>query len=293
MELGDRVRLCRSWLFLPGADEVALSAGPASGADVLIQELEDFTAAAERPRARNLTASVLDGWRASAIVTAVRINPLATCGRDDLAAVMPAAPDVVLLPKCATPEHVRELDTAVTAHERDLGIAVGATLLVPNVESALGLRNTFDIALASSRVVACLVASEDMAADLGAVRGADGAELAYVRAKFHAECVAAGVVSIDCPYTWADVEGVHRDTVHARRLGYRAKSAVAPAHARVINDVLTPSAAEVAAAREVVTTFDGAIARGAAHVEHEGKLLELPVYLNARRTLQRAADLRG
>jgi len=291
MDRRERARLCRSWLFLPGADRAALEAGPASGADALIQEFEDFTPEALRPLARTLTVDVLAGWRAAGVVTAVRINPLASCGLLDLAAVMPAAPDAVLLPKCATPDHVRELDVAVTAHEEDLGLEPGSTILVPNVESALGLRNTFDIARSAPRVAACLVASEDMAADLGAVRGTDGVELAYVRAKFHLDCVAAGIGSIDCPHTWADEAGVRSETVHARRLGYRAKSAVAPAHAAIINEILTPSQIEVDEAREIVATFEQALDRGSAHALHRGKLIELPIYTNARRTLQRAEDL--
>jgi len=140
-------------------------------------------------------------------------------------------------------------------------------------------------------VSGCLVASEDMAADLGAERGPDAAELDYVRARFHLECTAAGAPSIDFPYTWTDAAGVEADTLRARRLGYRAKSCVHAEHAAVINRVLTPSEEEIARALRIVAAFDGARGAGAGRVEVDGSLVELPTFLNARRLLGRAREL--
>jgi citrate lyase subunit beta/citryl-CoA lyase len=150
---------------------------------------------------------------------------------------------------------------------------------------------TAAIVRASRRIEACLMASEDLAADLGAERGQDGAELAYARQRFLVECVAAGVVAVDCPYTWRDPEGVERDTLWARRLGYKAKSAVAPEHADIINRVLTPSEADVEHARLIVAQFDAARAQGLSRIEVAGSLVELPIYLNAKRLLARAKEL--
>ncbi len=284
-------RLCRSWLFVPGADEAALAAAGASGADVLIQELEDFTPPARRAHARMLAADVFRTWRAAGAVAAVRVNPLDGDGIDDLAAVMRGAPDIVALPKVAEPDHVRWLDREVARFERDCGIAVGSTRLLPNIEFARGLVQTVAIARSSPRVDACLLASEDLAADLGAERGRDGIELAYARQRFLVECVAAGVVAVDAPYTWRDAEGVERDTRWARRLGYRAKSLVDPAHAAIVNRVLTPSAEEVAHATRLIAAFESARERGEARAELDGSLVEVPAWRNAQRLLARAAEL--
>jgi len=288
-----RVDALRSWLFVEGANEDALERGASSEGDVLIQELEDFTPPALRPHAHSLCADVLARWRAAGKVAGVRVNPLAGGGLDDLAASMPARPDVVFLPKADTAGQIRELDGAVTQLEAQHGIAAGSTALVPNVESALGVLNTFAIATASPRVVACLVASEDMAADLGAERAPDALELDYVRARFHLECTAAKVLSIDCPYTWSDAAGCEADTRKARRLGYRAKSTVIIEHAAIINRVLTPNAQAVAHARRVVHAFEAAREQGEGRVEVDGSLVELPIYLNARRLLERARAIAG
>ena len=281
----------RSWLFVEGANEAALRTAVTSGADVLIQELEDFTPPDRRAEARALSPDILAQWKAAGVVAAVRVNPLDGDGRDDLEAVMRGAPDVVLLPKANDAGQILALDESVAELERRYGLNEGSTELVPNVELARGLMNTFAICAASPRVCACVVASEDMAADLGAERSRDGGELDYVRARFHLECVAAGVMSIDRPYTWTDSAGVEADSLAARRLGYRAKSAVYAEHAAIINRVLTPSPEEVAQARRLVDAFEAAQAAGNARVEVDGSLVEVPIYLNARRLLDRAARL--
>jgi citrate lyase subunit beta / citryl-CoA lyase len=285
-------KFCRSWLFLEGANEIALQRAGASGADVLIQELEDFTPPALRPAARALAPELYRSWRAAGAVAAVRINPLEQDGMDDLAAVMHGRPDIVALPKVAEPHHVLQLDEAVTLFERDYGIPEGSTALLPNIEFARGLVQTDAIAKASKRTRACLLASEDLAADLGAERGQDGMELAYCRQRFIVECVAADVVAVDCPYTWSDAEGVERDARWARRLGYVAKSLVDPAHAAVVNGVLTPSDDEIRQARDIVIAFEAARAAGEARVEVNGSLVEVPTYSTAKRLLARSEAMR-
>ena len=284
-------RLCRAWLFVEGANETLLANAAASGADVLIHELEDFTPPALRAKARALAPELYPVWREAGVRVAVRVNPLDGDGMDDLAAVMRGRPDIVALPKVTEPAHVVKLAEAVSRFERDYGIAEGSTALLPNIEFARGLVQTGAIATASPRVAACLVAAEDLAADLGAEREPDSIELAYARQRFLVECVAAGVVAVDCPYTWSDATGVERDTRWARRLGYTAKSGVDLAHAAIINRVLTPSVAELDRASRIVTTFEAARGRGEARVEVDGSLIEVPTYLTAKRLLARGEAL--
>jgi citrate lyase subunit beta / citryl-CoA lyase len=284
-------RLRRSWLFLPGADRDALLSAAASGADVLIQELEDFTPPELRPQARALSAEIFQKWRANGVVAAVRINPLETEGRADLAAVMQARPDVVLMSKVAEPEQVAALDREVSRLERELGVPLDTIELAPNIESARGIMQTYAIARASPRVSGVLGSTEDTAADLGAPRSKGAIELAYARQRLHLECTAAGVVSIDCPYTFADAEGCEADARYARQLGYVAKSAVDPAHVAVINRVMTPSADEVRDACAIVEAFEAARAAGKERARRGDVLIEVPVYTSAKRLIDRARAL--
>lgn len=261
----------RTWLFVPGADEAAQAAAARSGADVLIQELEDFTPPELRPQARKLAAALYDRWRKAGALAAVRVNPLESCGREDLEAVLAGKPDIVLMSKVDAPEQVRSLAEAAPGFD-----------LVPNIETARGLLRIQDIARASPRVVALLVASEDMVADLGTTRSRGGEELAYVRQRFLVECRAAGVEAVDAPYTFSDVKGAAADARWAQRMGYRMKSLVDPSHAKAVNKVFTP---DVARAESVVAAFEKARARGKDRARLDGALIEVPIYAAAKRLL--------
>ncbi|RAI56162.1 HpcH/HpaI aldolase/citrate lyase family protein [Roseicella frigidaeris] len=286
--------LCRSWLFLPGAEAAALRAAPALGADVLIQELEDFCPPDRRPAARGLCRDLFAAWRAAGALAAVRINPLEDGGREDLAAAMAGQPDLVLMSKVAAPEQVAALAAALAALEAaPIRTAPIRTTIVPNIESAAGVVRTLAIATASPRVGACLLAAEDLAADLDAERTPEGTELAHARSRFLLECTAAGVVAIDCPFTFGDLAAAEADLRRARALGFKAKSIVNGDQVALVNRLLTPSAAEVAKAGRMVAAFEAARARGEDRAEVDGLFVEVPTYLAAQRLLRRAAALRA
>jgi citrate lyase subunit beta/citryl-CoA lyase len=283
--------LRRSWLFLPGADRHALLTASSYGADVLIQELEDFTPPERRREARAMASEIYAAWRAAGSVAAVRVNPLETEGRADLAEVMRGRPDVVIMSKVAEPEQVVALGEEVARLEEHFNIPAGSTELAPNIESARGIMQTFAIARASSRVTSVLGSTEDVAADLGAPRSKTGIELVYARQRLHLECTAANVHSVDCPYTFADLEGCEADARYARQLGYVAKSAVDPNHAGVINQVMTPSAEEIREAHAIVEAFEADRAAGKDRARRGHLLIEMPYYSSAKRLLARATAL--
>jgi citrate lyase subunit beta / citryl-CoA lyase len=268
----------RSWLFVPGADAAAHAAAARSGADVLIQELEDFTPPEMRPQARVLGKNLFDHWRKAGKIAAVRVNPLEACGREDLAAVMEGRPDIVLMSKVVSPEQVKALAEIAKDVE-----------LIPNIETSAGLLRACEIAKAHPRVTAMLVASEDMVADLGTSRSRRGEELAYVRQRFLVECRAAGVEAIDCPYTFSDVKGAVADAKWAKRMGYRMKSLVAIEHAAAINKVFSVSEPELKNARRIVEAFERSRKAGRERAQVDGKLVEVPIYAAAKRLLERGA----
>ncbi len=271
--------LRRSWLFLGAADAAAFERGAACPADALIACLEDSTPAHLRPQARALLASFVARCRSAGKIACVRINRLQDDGAVDLAAALAAGAEVILLPKTESSEQVTQLARLVEASHAGVEI-------VPNIETAIGLVRTLEIASAHPRVSACLLASEDMTTSLGAERGRDGVELHHARSRFLVECKAAGVVPIDCPYTFSDTDGLIAETRMARRLGYTAKSAVDAGHAAGINGVLTPGEAEVQRARRIVAAFEQAHAQGR-RAEIDGNFLEVPIYLNAKRLIER------
>src|SRR6185295_14129696 len=123
----------RSWLFAPGDSEKKMQKATGSPADIVIFDLEDAVADAEKPKARVMVAAFL---AAQAAVTSasgrerfwIRINPLqGPYALADLAAVMPAAPAGIMLPKPRGRADAELLDHYLTAFEAAAGIAIGAT----------------------------------------------------------------------------------------------------------------------------------------------------------------------
>jgi len=280
-----RCSVTRTWLFGPGVDNAVHEAMAESGAEVLIQDLEDFTPQPRRNEARALTAGLFARWRTVGALVCARINSLREDGPLDLSHVVPAKPDFVAYPKAATANDMRELDRSITAAEEQAGLARGTIGIIPVCETALGVVNVRELAAASPRIRYALLGAEDLAADLMAERSREAVELDYARRRFVLECRAAGIEPIDAPYTFTDVEGAAREARYARRLGYRAKSLVRPDHAAAILAALMPSEAEMAQAQRMVEAFEAARARGEERALVDGLWVEVPTYLNAKRLL--------
>ncbi len=285
--------LRRTWLFGPGANADAHEAMQHSGADVLIVDLEDFTPPARREEARRGLSGLLQGWRDAGRIVAVRINALDADGPIDLAAAMPARPDIVAYPMASSAAQMQALHAALTQWEETLGIAPGTTEILPVCETALGVVDVRTIAGGSPRIRAALLGAEDLAADLCAERQPDAVELDHARRRFVLECRAAAIEPIDAPYTFSDVEGAVREARYARRLGYRCKSLVRPDHALPLNVALTPSEDELRRAAAMVAGFEAARLRGEERALVDGLWVEVPTYRNAQRLIDRARRLSG
>lgn len=283
------VHLRRSWLFTAGFDAGAQDAALACAPDVVVADLEEFTAPADRPQARPRIADLMQRCRARGIVGAVRVNRLSGDGIDDLKGVMPGRPDAVFLPYVERAEEIVALAEAIGALEAQLNIPAGVTEIVPTIESARGFVRIQSILAASDRITACLLAAEDLTADLGAERGPDSLELNHLRSRFLVECRAADRVAIDCPFNYQDPVAQDADLLWARRIGLKSKCAVFPAQVAAIHDALTPLPANVAAARELVERFE-AMRRGE---PVQAPLPQGPDYHTARRMIARDQEFRA
>ena len=284
----------RSLLFVPGDDERKIAKGLASSADALILDLEDAVAADRKVRARELCARTLAGAAAGKALF-VRVNALDSAGlQDDLDAVVPARPYGIVLPKCRSAEDVRALDGMLSVREARAGLEAGAIRILPIVTETAG--SLFGLASYANpvppRLYGMMWGGEDLAADLGSVanRGADGRYLApfeLARSLCLVAARAASVVPIDAVYTdFRDGAGLQEETEQALTLGYSAKAAIHPGQIEIINAAFTPSAADVEWARRVIAAFDGAPETGVASLD--GRMLDRPHYLSARRVLARA-----
>jgi len=285
----------RSALFVPGDDEKKLAKALISGADALIVDLEDSVALAGKARAREVAAAFLGAAAAQnpRPRLLLRVNALDTGLVDaDLDAVMPAAPDAIVLPKSLGAASVQQLSTKLAVREAALGLADGATrILAIATESARALFGMESYRGCSARLEGLAWGGEDLSADLGAEtnRLPDGAYAGpYVLARSLTliGAVAADVTPIDSVYTnFRDEAGLRAEAIGARRDGFCAKMAIHPAQVPVINEVFTPTAEAEAHARAVIAAFTAA--PGAGVVGLDGEMLDRPHLIRAERLLAR------
>jgi citrate lyase subunit beta / citryl-CoA lyase len=286
----------RSALFVPGDDEKKLAKALLSGADALIVDLEDSVAPSAKARARSIAREFL-GAVASQIQRPrlfLRVNPLDSGLTDaDLDAVMPSAPEGVLLPKSLGGASVQQLGVKLAVREALFGLGDGSTRIVAiATESARALFGLDSYRGCSPRLEGLAWGGEDLSADLGAEsnRLPDGAYAGpYLLARNLTllGAIAAEVTPVDSVFTnFRDHEGLRAEAIAARRDGFLAKMAIHPAQVPIINEVFTPTPEALARARAIIAAFDAA--PGAGVIALDGEMLDRPHRLRAERILARA-----
>jgi citrate lyase subunit beta/citryl-CoA lyase len=264
----------RSLLFVPGDDERKLARAADTEADALILDLEDAVSPEHKEQAREFVAQQVGaGLLESEII--VRINGAGTPWFEDDLAALTGAPVAIMLPKATASMMVRVPE---------------AFDLVGLIETASGVEEAVSVA-AGAQTRRLMLGSADLAAELGIALTADESELHYPRARIAMGSAAAGieppidVVHLDV----RDPVGLRDSALRAKRLGFTGKACIHPRQVAVVNDAFTPTAAEVDRATEVVEAFDRAQSQGSGVTVLDGRLIDLPVVLRARRILQGVA----
>jgi citrate lyase subunit beta / citryl-CoA lyase len=289
------MQLLRSLMFVPGhrprmvQRALGLAEFVPSALDVAILDLEDGVPPDEKDRARAAVAVALGlSSNGEGPARYVRVNHDPGARDADLAAVLRRGLDGIVAPKIDHPDEITSLARDLDEREEALGMARGSIRVIASIESARGLLAAHAIAAGSERVIALLFGAEDFARDLSlpTEREAEANELLYARSAVVVAAVAARTHAVDG--IWpdvADADGLRRDALRGRRLGFVGKSLIHPGQIDTINEVFSPSTAEVAHARRVVDAFDGAQAKGHGAIALDGKLLDEPIAERARRTL--------
>ena len=286
----------RSLLFVPGDQPRKIEKGLTSGADVLLVDLEDSVAPANKVSARAVARDAIAAAKASGAAPRlfVRVNALDTgLTDDDLDLVMQAGPDGILLPKAVSGMDLQHLAAKLAVREAENGLPDGGTVIIAiATETAASLFSMGSYRGATHRLAGLTWGAEDLSADLGAEtnRTPDGLltdpyRMARVLTLFAAS--AAGVAAIDSVFTaFRDDKGLAAECTAARRDGFTAKMAIHPAQVPVINAAFTPTAEAVERARRIVALFEAAPEAGV--IGLDGEMLDRPHLLRARRLLDRA-----
>lgn len=285
----------RSLLFVPGNSEKKLAKAFASEADVVIVDLEDSVAAQDKEAARSIAANFIAANRSSTRAAIyVRVNDLSTELTDtDLAAVVTARPDGIMLPKSNGGQDIEDLSGRLRVAEALSNVADGATRIVAIMtETPAGVLAAGTYSSRLPRLAGLTWGAEDLSAAIGAQSARDDARnytdlFRLARSMTLLAASSAGVEPIDTVYpNFRDAAGFERECREALRDGFTGKMAIHPDQVPVINAIFTPSAESLEQAQAVVDAFAAQGNPGVVAIN--GKMYDRPHLRLAERLLARA-----
>ena len=284
----------RSFLFAPGNVARRVEKALTLDADVVIVDLEDSVATAEKAATRKAVAEALQRPRKPRGY--VRVNAPASpfCYRD-LVETIHGKVEGVVLPKVESAADLHAIDWLIWNLERERGIPEGSIDLLPQVETAAGVQRIDRIVQARNlrpykgewRVKRVAFGAADYGHELGLTVGLDEEELKDARARVVLASRAAGLEGpVDSPwFHFKEAEGFARALERSRRSGFQGRLCVHPDQIAPVNAAYMPSEKELARAERIVAAFRQAEARGEAAVQVDGEMVDYPVAYRAQALL--------
>lgn len=285
----------RTMLFLPGNSPAILLNADTLGSDSIILDLEDAVSPTEKDSARILVRNAIKYLNYKNCEIIVRINPLDTdYWKKDLDEIIPLKPDMIMPTKVSDADYVLTIDKYISELEAKYGMEQGSVKLIPLIETTLGIENAFNIAKSCPRVTAMFLGGEDLTADLHCKRTKEGNEIFYSRCRMVCAARAAGIEVYDTPFTDVDDdEGLVKDAMFAKSLGFSGKASISPRHVHAINKVFSPTEAEIEHAHAVMEAIETAKAQGRGVISLNGKMIDAPIVSRAKQVLEMAAAING
>jgi len=292
------MRPYRSVLFVPGHKPAWAHKAVAAGADCVVLDLEDSVPADLKEASRETVRATLAELTAAAphVGRYVRPNALDTgLAGMDLEAVVGADLDGLFTPKIRDAADVLRWETLIDWFEVR-NRASGLQMIVP-VEMVDAIVNCYDIAGASPRIGAMIGPTSehaDIARAVGFRQSSAGTETLYLRSRILLACRQHGLHALTG--LWEDIddlEGLRSFADYGLQLGFRGQVLIHPSHVGVVNDVYTPSDADLAYHEELVATVEQAVARGDGAVRFRGRHIDLAHAAQARDWLTHARRVRG
>lgn len=290
-------------LFIPGNRSDMLEKAERYSPSAFIPDMEDSVPMANKAEARAITAEALPSLFELGKPVVPRVNSLATGLTEyDLEAVVGRHIVAISIGKIRSADDIAVVDGILSELEGVRGLETGTIGILPWLETASAIVNAFDICKSSERVRWVAFGAEDFSADMGISRSVDiddgdtgivdeygEASLLYARSAVAVGARAADVQALDTPYVkFRDSDGLKSEADLARRLGYNGKFAIHPAQIDVIDEVFSPTDAEITRARRVVEAAAVAERQGHGSVSLDGEMIDAPVVARARNVLARA-----
>jgi len=277
----------RSRLYLPGNEPKFMLSARIFEPDAVILDLEDSVPPPDKDAALILVRNALRAHDFGRCERMVRINQLPR-GLDEIAPLVQAGVNVLLIPKCESKDEVAAVDERIGKALESAG-AKRDVWLMPIIESCEGMFKARKIAKASKRVVALTYGLEDYIADLGGIKTPAGMESLWARSQVVNAAKAAGVQAIDTVFAdVSDMAALEASCMAAKELGFEGKGCIHPRQIAVVHKAFTPSAAEIERAQQIVLAFKVAQEQGRSVVSVGSKMIDPPVVKQAQRTIKMA-----
>lgn len=284
----DRFRFSR--LYLPGNTPGLMINAGLHSADGIILDLEDSVAPEKKDEARILVRNALRQINFCGAERMVRINQ-GERGLEDLHFVIPHNVNLVLLPKCESADYIKQVEEVIAAIKMKLNLK-NKVFLMPIIESALGIENSFEIARGSENVVAIAIGLEDYTADLGVPRTMDGKESFYARTRLVVAAKAACIQPIDSVFSdVADMDALKQNVLVSKSLGFEGMGCIHPRQVSVIKLGFAPDKTDIEKAKKIVLAFETAKLKGLGVVALGSKMIDPPVVARAQKIIDLAIRL--
>lgn len=283
-------KLRRTMLFVPGNNPGMIRDAHIYGADSIMIDLEDSVSVNEKDAARLLVYYALKSIDYGETEVLVRVNALNTpYGRDDYEAIVRAKPHAIRMPKTETAQDVLEADQLISEIEKSEGMEQGTVKIFVAIESAKGVLNAQQIAVASNRIIGIALGAEDFVTDLKTNRSPEGIELLTARSMILFAARAAGIDAIDTVFSNVnDEEGFINEVKLIKQLGFDGKSIINPRQIEAINKVYTPTKEEVIKSMKIIEASNEAAEKGSGVAVLNGKMIDRPIVARAQRVLAMA-----
>ena len=287
----------RSIFYVPGNNPKFIEKAPTIPADIITLDLEDAVPPSEKENARKMIVENMHKIAKESVSGAeiyVRINNWETeMTNDDLEAVVQPGLNGVTLAKTGHPDDVKRLAWKLEELERRRGMEIGSVKISMLLETAKGIMNAYECCMASPRNVNAIFGAVDYCRDRHVKLTNEAVEQLWGRAKVAIACRAAGLVAIDAPFvSFKDTEAFEQNVRDGLQMGYGGRMIIHPSQVEPSNRLYAPDPADVEWAQGVVKVFEEeGLAKGKAAVSYLGKMVDTPVYDNARDILAAQAEI--
>jgi len=279
-------QLFRSLIFVPGNNSRFLEKAKTLKADIVCFDLEDSVPDVEKSNARQLIKTALKSRSSYLSSIFVRTNSPAS-GKipDDLKEIIQKGIDGIVIPKVNNVAEMKKIEKNISKLEKTRKLK--PIQVIPSIESAEGVVNTYNIASYSKRISAVVFGIFDLLNDLGIEYTKDQEGGRYSRAKVPVDAKAAGVASIDA--IWQDLKdtkGLEQDCKIGKSLGYTGKSIIHPDQINITHEIFHPSKTEIQWARKVCDVYLKSSKKGRGATTVDGKMIDEVHYKQAKAVLE-------